>query len=89
MKLKSSMLLIILLMIGGVMNSQTQAELLKNHVYTLAADSLEGRGLGTEGKLKAVDYIAEQFKQIGLKPIANSYLHQFVFIGRTGKGSGY
>lgn len=33
----------------------------------LASDDLEGRGVGTEGIDRAADYLAEQFKQIGLK----------------------
>ena len=41
---------------------------LLNHVRFLASEELEGRGLGSPGLDKAADYIAEQFKKIGLKP---------------------
>ncbi|NUN08974.1 MAG: M20/M25/M40 family metallo-hydrolase [Ignavibacteriaceae bacterium] len=44
------------------------AERLKAHVSFLAADTLEGRGLGTEGKIFAKKYIAEQFRLSGLHP---------------------
>jgi len=33
----------------------------------LASDELEGRGVGTQGLDKAADYVAEQFRQIGLQ----------------------
>lgn len=33
----------------------------------LASDDLEGRGVGTEGLNRAADYIADQFRKIGLK----------------------
>lgn len=36
-------------------------------VKLLASDELEGRGVGTAGLDRAADYIAEQFKAIGLK----------------------
>jgi len=44
------------------------SEKLKLHVAILASDSLEGRGLGTAGRIIAQNYIAGHFKEIGLKP---------------------
>jgi hypothetical protein len=44
------------------------SEKLKQHVKILASDSLEGRGLGTEGRILAQNYIAGHFKEIGLTP---------------------
>ena len=41
---------------------------LREHVYILASDSLEGRGPGTKGIELAADYIADAFEGIGLKP---------------------
>ncbi|MGN6153767.1 MAG: M20/M25/M40 family metallo-hydrolase [Lysobacteraceae bacterium] len=38
------------------------------HVKTLASDAFEGRGPGTPGEQKAVDYIKAQFERIGLRP---------------------
>lgn len=58
---------------------QDNVEILKKHVHILAADSLEGRGLGTAGKEKAVSYIVEQFKTIGLEPVTNDYKNDFHF----------
>lgn len=44
----------------------------------LAADSMQGRKAGTPGSEKAARFIAEEFKKIGLQPLAGgSYLQQF------------
>ncbi len=39
---------------------------LKNHVYKLADDKFEGRGAGYKGEKAAANYIANNFKTIGL-----------------------
>src|SRR5215469_10927016 len=41
---------------------------LKDHIHYLADDKLEGRRAGTHGEELAMDYIADQFKQNGLRP---------------------
>src|SRR5437870_13764996 len=38
------------------------------HIKILASDEFEGRAPGTKGEELSVRYIADQFKQIGLKP---------------------
>jgi hypothetical protein len=38
------------------------------HVQYLADDRLEGRLTGTEGYLKAAQYVADHFKRYGLEP---------------------
>src|SRR5204863_2163563 len=38
------------------------------HIKVLASDEFEGRSPGTKGEELSVKYIADQFKQIGLKP---------------------
>lgn len=53
------------------------ADSLKKHVYYLASDSLEGRGLSTQSGLKAANYIADYFKKIGVMPVGENYLHPF------------
>jgi Zn-dependent M28 family amino/carboxypeptidase len=45
------------------------AERIKAHVAYLASDRLEGRGPGTRGELLATEYLADQFKKAGLKPV--------------------
>jgi Zn-dependent M28 family amino/carboxypeptidase len=39
-----------------------------NHIKTLASDEFEGRGPGTHGEDLSINYIADQFKKIGLAP---------------------
>jgi hypothetical protein len=43
----------------------------KKTLYFLASDELEGRGIGTAGLDRAADFIADEFKQMGLKPPPN------------------
>lgn len=58
---------------------------LKHRLEILASDSLEGRRSGTVGCDKAANYIAKEFKRIGLKPLdsAKSYLQHFEFSERA------
>ena len=57
-------------------NEDRLAERLKKHVSVLASDTLEGRGLGTKGKIRAKQYIAEQFANIGLESFSEDYFQQ-------------
>ncbi len=41
---------------------------IRNDVKYLSGDELQGRGIGTRGEELAVDHIAKQFKNAGLKP---------------------
>ncbi len=51
---------------------------LKEHVQFLADDKLEGRQTGTKGEELAMEYIANQYRQIGLEPKGtNGYIQQF------------
>jgi hypothetical protein len=59
-------------------HGQTTRELLTEHVYTLAADSLEGRQSGTEGGRKAAEYVAARFAEAGLAALDSAgYLRPF------------
>ena len=42
---------------------------IKAHVAYLSSDRLEGRGPGTRGEFLATEYLADEFKKAGLKPI--------------------
>ena len=61
------------------------AESVKPHVVKLADDKYEGRGGGYPGERKAADYIANEFKRIGLTPVGDnvrgrrSYFQEFKF----------
>ena len=72
----SAILLVVLLM-----NIYAQAileERLRQHVYTLAADSLMGRKAGSQQAKMAAVYITSQWKEIGIAPLAgDSYFLPF------------
>ncbi len=82
MRKSFSALLFFLLVLPFLLEGQNHentglAGRLKNHVAILAADSLEGRGLGTDGKIIAKNYIADQFSSAGLKPFSDDYFQHF------------
>ena len=52
------------------------AEDLSEHLYVLAADSMEGRETGKEGQRKAAAYIADHFEASGLEPVQGSYFQE-------------
>ncbi|PJJ83227.1 M28 family peptidase [Mucilaginibacter auburnensis] len=47
------------------------AELAKKHLSIIASDEFEGRETGKPGAEKAANYIANEFKVLGLKPAVN------------------
>lgn len=54
--------------LAGEANAEAAAESrLRDSANYLASDELEGRGVGTQGLDKAADYIAAEFKKMGLK----------------------
>jgi hypothetical protein len=58
---------------------QATQDRLKQTVAFLASESMEGRGIGTQGLDTAADSIAKQFSELGLKPapLIGSYFQQF------------
>ena len=54
-------------------------ERLQTHVKILASDSLQGRGLGTDGAEKARVYIVDQYQKAGIRPLGEDYLQNFSF----------
>jgi Peptidase family M28 len=54
-----------------------------SHVRVLADDSLEGRGTGSPGHLKAAEYVAREFERAGLEPAGTEgYLQSVRLIAR-------
>jgi hypothetical protein len=51
---------------GGDETATVEARL-SDAVKYLSSDELEGRGIGTKGLNRAADFVAEQFREIGLK----------------------
>lgn len=80
--------LFVLAFIFQITNSQVTQNL-QTHIKYLASDELEGRFPGTDGIAKARDYIAEQFKNTGLKSFSGDYLQKLnVTIGyKLGEGN--
>lgn len=52
---------------------------LKKHLSAFAADSMEGRETGTRGLNMAADYLAREYKRLGLKPVGdnNTYFQHY------------
>ena len=52
-------------------------EQLQRHVLTLASETMQGRKTGTPGADMAAEYIANQFRELGLQPLDGSYFQQW------------
>ena len=50
----------------------------RNLIAGLSADDLEGREPGTVGEQRAVEYLEEQFLELGLQPVAGGGFRQQV-----------
>jgi aminopeptidase YwaD len=74
-------LLVMFMLIAYPVFSQdsTLSSSLRKHVDILASDSLEGRGEGTMGIIKARKYIVSEFEKAGVKPFGNNYTYDFSF----------
>jgi aminopeptidase YwaD len=76
----TSILLFFFLVSFSLHAQENLSQKLERHVQILASDSLEGRGLGTDGHAKAVAYIEQQMREIGLQPFQNgSFMHEFPY----------
>ncbi len=74
---------LVLLLLPFVLHTQSK-ENIRTHTEFLASDKLEGRGTGSRGIRLAANYIAEQFKSIGLQQInGNSFYQKFPFPGEA------
>lgn len=77
--------LLVLVLSGGIAKTFAQAHQsridrkdLQRFVRVFSADSLEGRGTGTEGNRKAQRFISNRFKELGLIPYDTSgYLEKY------------
>lgn len=93
---KAAPLALILLLAACSHSSQTNlepalnsinSESLLNEIKTLSSDAFEGRAPGTPGEEKTIDYLQQQFQQIGLKPgnPNGTYLQNVPLAGVTSK----
>lgn len=53
-------------------SSEITANDLRTRLYQFADDSMQGRRIGELGNYKGTDYIAREFKRLGLKPAGDS-----------------
>ncbi len=44
------------------------ADDIKNYISVIASDEFQGRAPSTEGEVKTINYLADEFKKLGLKP---------------------
>ncbi|RZS97166.1 M20/M25/M40 family metallo-hydrolase [Cecembia calidifontis] len=73
-------LLILFTVLIPLFAQESLQQRLERHVNVLASDSLEGRGLGTEGRLRTIQYIENEMQKMGLQPFQeDSYFHDFYF----------
>jgi aminopeptidase YwaD len=80
MKPFTSLMVALVLALQLFSQKYDQSELMKRlerHITVLASDSLEGRGLGTDGKVLAQNYISRQFRDIGLSPYNDEDFFQY------------
>jgi hypothetical protein len=64
-------ILVLFLFIATAVSAATpavDADRLLDHIKFLASDDMKGRASGSAELERAADYIAQQFKEIGLKP---------------------
>lgn len=60
------------------------------HIKTLSSDEFEGRGPGTIGETRSVEYISMQFRELGLKPgnPDGTYFQKVPLVGFSSKVEG-
>ncbi len=70
---------------GGPTTAAITEQDLMSRLYRYADDSMQGRRAGTESGVKAVEYIASEFRRLGLQPAGDSggYLQDIQY--RQGK----
>src|SRR4051794_22441172 len=66
------------------------ADRLLDHIRFLASDDLKGRAAGSAGLDRAADYIAQQFKEIGLRPGGDdgTWFQPFQLVAGVSVGAG-
>ena len=71
-------------------SAAASAERIRSDVTRLAAPAWEGRRAGTSGADKAAEWIASEFKRIGLQPAGGdgTYFQEFTFVDGVDLGPG-
>ena len=68
---------------ADTMVPEISGDLIREHMRRLAADEFEGRGPGSDGGMRAAEYVAAQFEAAGLQPVNGSYFQDVRLIGTT------
>ncbi|MGZ3763592.1 MAG: M28 family metallopeptidase [Mucilaginibacter sp.] len=93
MKIRTHHLLLCAVLLGACSKKDKPAQPItadeiKSHIAVLANDSLLGRKPFTAGEPKAIGYISQQFKKLGLEPGNNgSYFQEVPMVEITGSPS--
>ncbi len=72
-----SLIAIVFILVAADSFSQISEDSLKKHVYFMAADSNEGRYGGTKVMERVSEYIAENFRNTGIKPFGKEFFQIF------------
>lgn len=82
--MKKGITIVFLLLLMACQQEKTKTVSIKEDVTFLSSDALEGRQTGSNGELKAAEYIAERFQNMGLKAQGtNTYFQTFSFRPKT------
>ncbi len=67
------------------MTAGVSVDRLRTHIEYLASDELEGRAPGSEGEELTLDYLSDQYRQLGLTPgnPDGSFLQEVPLVGAT------
>jgi hypothetical protein len=84
MKRKFVLIPVLLIFALGVVAQQPAR--IQQDVKYLASDELEGRLTGSKGATEAADYIAAEFRRVGLKPLTTGYKQKFPYVARVSLG---
>lgn len=87
--MKAHYLVLSLIFLTAACSKQGAETITKNdlmaHIEVLASDEFMGRSTGTEGEQLSVDYLVEQFKDMGVAPggADGSFIQPFPLVGQT------
>ncbi len=82
--MKQLFVLVFFIVLVSCKKKHIPEKLIKEDISYLASDELNGRATGTEGEIKAANYIANRFKELGLEAKGTEgYLQKFNFLPKT------
>lgn len=82
--MRALLILFFFIFITSCTSETTSKSHIKEDVFFLADDALEGRQTGTEGEVKAAKYIAKRFEEVGASAKGTEgYFQKFSFLPKT------